>query len=155
MKKKQSASFRQNMIEELLKREMISDQKKIVESLNTDYGIETNQAVVSRDLRRLGVVKKMLNDVMVYEIPTIDIQTEVLQLALIDIIHNETAIVIKTLPGLAAFVGDYLDKQVNLDVIGCLAGENVVFVVPKSIKEIEQTCQMIRQKLQFKKQKDF
>jgi len=48
-------------------------------------------------------VKKIRNDVLVYELPGIDIQTEILKLALVDIIHNEAMIVIKTQPGLADF----------------------------------------------------
>lgn len=149
MKKKHS---RQKAIKELLTKEMISDQNKMVELLKEFYDIDTNQAAVSRDLRKLGVVKKVVNDLLVYDLPTVDIQTEILKLAIIDIVYNEVMIVIKTHPGLADFVGDCLDQFTDLDIIGCLAGENVVFATPKSIKNIAKTAQIIAKKVHFKKQ---
>jgi transcriptional regulator of arginine metabolism len=141
---------RQEKIKELLKRELISDQQKIVTLLKTEFGIETNQTVVSRDLHKLGVVKKPMKGVLAYEIPSIDIRAEILRLALIDIVHNESMIVIKTLPALADFVGDYLDNHVELDIAGCISGENTVFVAPKSVKDISSIYKNICQKLNFK-----
>lgn len=145
---------RQNAIVELLKIEAISDQNQLVEFLKKIYGIETNQAVVSRDLRKLGVVKQLVNDDLIYTLPQIDVKTEIFRLGLIDIIHNETMIVLKTYPGLAPFVGDYIDQISELDVIGTLAGENVVFIVPKSIKKIKHTYMQICEKFHFKNKKD-
>lgn len=145
---------RQEAIKELVKKIPISDQKQLVEMLLEFYGIETNQAVVSRDLRKLGIVKKMFNGEMIYEVPSVDVTTEILRLALVDINYNESLIVIKTHPGLAAFVGDYVDQHVDLEVLGCLAGENTVFVTPKSIKNISKTYEAICEKFHFKKNKD-
>lgn len=149
---KESTEYRQAKIKELLASELITDQNRLVELLKAE-GIETNQAVISRDFRKLGVIKKPRNDLMVYEVPDIDVQIEILKLGLVDVIHNETTIVIKTQPGLAAFVGDCLDQHPELDIIGCLAGENVVFVAPKSVKNIEKVCEAICKKFQFKKVK--
>jgi len=153
MSDKQSSTARQEAIKELVNKKAISDQKQLVELLMEDYGIETNQTVVSRDLRKLGVVKKMVNAVLVYEMPNIDIKTEILRLALVDISHNESMIVIKTHPGLAAFVGDCVDQHPDLELLGSLAGENVVFVAPKSIKNIHNTFKALCEKFHFKKQK--
>ncbi len=129
-------SSRQDAIRNLLSEEAISDQKQLVERLLAVYGISTNQAAVSRDLHKLGVVKRSL----VYELPTHDIKAEIFKLAVLKVEHNETTIVITTFPGLAAFVGDYLDHTEGLDILGCLAGENVVFVTPRSVKNIAATA---------------
>ena len=96
----------------------------------------------------------MVNEVMIYEMPDVDVTTEILRLALLDIAHNESMIVIKTHPGLADFVGDCVDRHSDLDVLGCLAGENVVFIIPKSIKNIRKTCEAICEKFHFKQTKD-
>lgn len=149
---KHNSDYRQNKIRELLKSELITDQHQVVELLKAQ-GVESNQTVISRDFRKLGVIKKPRNELMVYEMPEVDTQTEILKLALVDIVHNETTIVIKTQPGLAAFVGDFLDQHTELEIIGCLAGENVVFVAPRSVKKIEVTCEAICKKFQFKKVK--
>jgi transcriptional regulator of arginine metabolism len=151
MEEKYPSIARQKAIQEILNSERISDQKTLVQLLKERYGIETNQAVISRDLRRLGVIKKQVNDEMIYETPTTDITVEILKLAILDIQYNEMMIVIKTHPGLAAFVGDYLDQFTDLEVLGSLAGENVVFVVPESIKKIKIIYQIICQKMHFKR----
>lgn len=140
---------RQLAIQELLAQERITDQNQIVERLRGQYQIETNQAAVSRDLCKLGVVKKRCDDQFVYELPTQDTTTEILKLAIVDVAHNEVMIVIKTHPGLADFVGDCLDRCHDLEVMGSLAGENVVFVIPKSIKKIDKICKLICQKIHF------
>lgn len=150
MSNKESPASRQNAIKELVKKIAISDQKQLIELLLEHYKIETNQAVVSRDLRKLGVTKKIVKGKQIYEIPDVDITTEILRLALLEIDHNETMIVIKTHPGLASFVGDCVDQHTDLEVLGCLAGENVVFVIPKSIKNIHKICETICEKFHFK-----
>lgn len=146
-----STTKRQHAIKELIQKMAISDQKQLVELLKTHYNINTNQAVTSRDLRKLGVVKKMHNGVMIYEENTLDVTKEILKLAVIDIDYNESTIVIKTYPGIAAFVGDCLDKSENLDILGCLAGENVIFVIPKSVKNLKKTYEQICREVHFKK----
>jgi len=144
---------RREAIVELLKKEHVSDQGQLVALLKKQYKIETNQAVVSRDLRKLGVTKKEIGGKLVYELPTTDIQAEILKLAIVDISHNEAQIVIATQPALAAFVGDAIDAMEDIDILGCLAGENMVFVAPKSIKTIKETSYALSLRLGFKKKK--
>ncbi|MBA3721439.1 MAG: hypothetical protein H0W88_03460 [Parachlamydiaceae bacterium] len=153
MNKTQLTAVRQKAIEDLVKKIAISDQMELVKLLKEQYEIDANQAVVSRDLRKLGIIKKMINGVLTYEMPDIDVSAEILRLALIDINHNESMIVIKTHPGLADFVGDCVDKYDDLNVLGCLAGENVVFITPKTIKNIHKTYEIICEKFHFKKKK--
>lgn len=151
MKDNQNPSYnRQHAIKELITEIAVSDQNQIVDLLKEKYGIETNQTIVSRDLRKLGIVKKMLNGSMIYEMAEIDVQTEIFRLALVDIDYNESMIVIKTHPGLAAFVGDHLDQCNDLNILGCLAGENVVFIAPKTISELADTFAVICKKFQIK-----
>lgn len=151
---KNIAESRQAAIQELVKKRTVSDQKQLVELLWEHYKIETNQAVVSRDLRKLGMIKKMVNGALIYELPDVDVSAELLRLALIDINYNESMIVIKTYPALAGFVGDCLDQLEDLEILGCLAGENAVFVTPKSTKHIQKTYEKICDKFHFKKNKD-
>lgn len=151
MSVKNDAALRQKATQELVKTITISDQKQLVTLLKKHYNIEANQAIVSRDLRKLGIVKKIINGTPAYEMNDVDVSAEILRLALIDIKYNESMIVIKTHPGLAAFIGDYVDQYNDLDVLGCLAGENVVFITPLSIKNIKKTYEKICKKFHFKK----
>lgn len=148
---KNSTEHRQQAIQALLRDSMVGDQQTLIEKLSLHYGIETNQTVVSRDLRKLGVIKREVKGRLIYELPTVDVRAEMLKLALIAIEHNEMMIVIKTQAGLADFVGECLDQHTDLEVLGCLSGENVVFVVPTSIARIQQTYEAICQRFQFKR----
>lgn len=142
---------RQKAIKDLVSRMAISDQKQLVELLKAHHNIEANQAVVSRDLRKLGIVKKEIKGSLRYELPILDVTAEILRLALVDISYNEAMIVITTHPGLADFVGDCVDSHSDLEILGCLSGENVVFVSPKSTRKIKQTYEKLCEKLFFKK----
>lgn len=147
-----STKFRQDAIQELVQKMTISDQNQLIELLNSHYKIETNQAVISRDLRKLSITKKIINGSLVYSLPDIDVSAEILKLALVDIDYNESIIVIKTHPALADFVGDRIDQYDDLEVLGCVSGENTVFVTPKSTQAIEKTYRAICEKFHFKKQ---
>jgi transcriptional regulator of arginine metabolism len=142
---------RQKAIKQLLSETGISDQKTLVDLLKSKFGIETNQSVLSRDLRKLGVIKKEINQQLFYTLPDLDIKTELLKLAIIEMNYNEVMIVIHTQPGLAAFVGDYIDQETDLSILGCIAGENVVFIACHSIKQIHETYDKLCHKLHFKK----
>jgi len=142
---------RHKAIKNLIKKYPIEDQHDLVALLHKEHNIETNQSIVSRDLRQLGITKHKVKDKMLYELPQMDPQREILRLAISDITHNESMIIIKTMPGIADFVGDFIDAQDKIGVIGSLAGENVVFVVPASTKKIKQTFSKICAALHFKK----
>lgn len=148
--KTENFSKRLEAIKDLLSKELVSDQLTLVNLLAERYEIYTNQSIVSRDLRRLGVIKKERKGELFYELPTLDVNVQILKLAIINISYNEAIIVIHTQPGLAAFVGDYIDQNTDLEILGCVAGENTVFVTPKSIQDIKKVYHLICQKTQFK-----
>jgi transcriptional regulator of arginine metabolism len=141
---------RQEAIKELILHTHVSDQMQLVQLLKEKYGIQTNQAVVSRDLHKLNIVKKLRKGELAYEIASLDVKQEILKLAVLDIVHNESMILIKTYPGIADFVGDFLDQCLDLDILGCLSGENTIFVTPKSTKTIHQTYLNLCKRLYFK-----
>lgn len=128
---------RQDAIKSLIGAYKIADQQSLLELLEKEYNIQTSQAVVSRDLRSLGVVKKSVNGHIMYD-NIDDPSKELLRRTIIDITHNEAIIVITTLAGCAAFVGDYIDAHKHLGILGTLAGENAVFVTPTSICDTEK-----------------
>lgn len=151
MASKKGAASRLEAIKELIRKQEVSDQKQLVELLKEQYQLETNQAVVSRDLRKLGIVKKVIKGVLSYELPETDVAAEILRLALIDIAHNDSMIVIKTHAGLADFVGDFIDQLEEGEILGCLAGENTLFVTPTHIKNIRSVYEKLCVQLYFKK----
>ena len=149
---KKNIRIRQEAIKELIKSHPIEDQETLVELIKKKYGIETNQSIVSRDLRQMGVSKHLVNNRMIYELKEYDASREILRLAIIEVDHNETMVVIKTLPGLADFVGDYLDMQEELPILGNIAGENTLFVAPRAKTSIFSLYKQICRVLYFKEQ---
>ncbi len=141
---------RQHAIAQLIKTQPIEDQQSLITLIKERYGLETNQTVISRDLRAMGVVKRAVGDKLIYELEEIDASREILRLAVVAVEHNEALIMVKTLPGLASFVGDYLDMQENLEIMGTIAGENMLFVAPKSVKHIEKIYKKISTALYVK-----
>lgn len=148
---KDKLNKRKSAIEQLVKTQPIENQATLIDLLEKNYGIKTNQAAISRDLRSLGISRRARGDLLVYELPTIDVVHEILQYAVKSIEHNETIIVINTVAGTAAFVGDFLDAhQPVLNILGTLAGENVVFVLPRSINTIKNLHQELLELFKIK-----
>lgn len=136
-------------LKKLIESGQFSDQKSLIEALRNEYNIETNQASISRDLHKLGVVKKRVNGELIYQIGEFDPKIEILRLGVVRVVKNEAMIIVHTINGLADFVGDYIDTHVGQEVIGCLAGENVVFVSPTTITQIEVVYQLICEVLYY------
>lgn len=135
-------------IKALIAQYVIEDQQTLSDLLDKQYGIKTNQAIISRDLRHLGITKSLVQGKSIYQVPNRDIQLEILALAIREITYNDHMVVIKTFPALADFVGDYLDAFEEHGILGTLAGENTVFVTPEAkipIKEFHKTICSITQ----------
>lgn len=144
---------RREAIRALIDSQSIENQKQLSEKLKEQYNLDIHQSIISRDLYELGVIKRRIRNKMVYEISKIDAVKEILRLSVLQVDHNENLIVIKVLPGLAAFVGDYLDsKQEEAGVLGTIAGENMIFATPSSVKQIKKTYQKICEILYSHKQ---
>lgn len=150
---KNKKRIRHQALEELISLYPVEDQTTLVTLLKDNYNIDTNQSIVSRDLRELGVTKKIVDNSSVYEINTVNTTYELLIRAITAIEHNESIIVVKTVPGLASFVGDVLDQKQLPELLATLAGENVVFVIPKSIVTIKKTYEILCKALYYKMKK--
>lgn len=136
-------------LKKLIETKRFADQKSLIEALKEEFNIETNQASISRDLHKLGVVKKRVDGDLIYQIGELDPKIEILRLGVIKIIYNEAMIIVHTINGLADFVGDYIDSHSSGSVIGCLAGENIVFISPASIHQIAETFEYICELLHY------
>lgn len=136
IKKKQS---RLHAIKDLIAHHEIEDQDQLVDMLKKRFSIDVNQSMISRDLRVLGAVKRKRRDKFVYELESLNITSEILHNAIVTIVYNESMVVIHTVEGLAAFVGDYIDQLESEKILATLAGENTVLVIPVTTKNIQDT----------------
>lgn len=112
-------------------------------------GYKINQSKISRVLRKLGATKVVdTSGEIVYRLPWEPLppmpHTSISHLAL-DVVHNETTIIVYTSPGAAALIARLLDFNAEkIGNLGSIAGDDTVLVVPKSIKNIEETYTLIK-----------
>ncbi|MGD0035796.1 MAG: arginine repressor [Bacteroidota bacterium] len=141
-------------IKQILASRAITTQSELASAMRKE-GYKTTQATLSRDMKELGIAwvytpngaKYMLSPEQEEERLTTLIGFEIEQIE-----SNESMVVIKTLPGRAQGVAEIIDHLHLPSVLGTLAGDNTVFVLPRSIKKIKETISAIRSVLEKTKQ---
>lgn len=109
-------------------------------------GHQVNQSKISRLLRNINAIKSK-NDrgEMVYRLPhdvaPPSVSTTLAELV-IDIMANESIIIIKTSPGSASLIARIIDDK-RCHVIGTIAGDDTIFVAPQSVEKINVTFSLI------------
>lgn len=120
-------------------------QEEIGEELSR-MGFEVNQSTVSRALRKLGAVKSMEREGVVYRLPA-DASRTGFSGSVENLIrwvrHNESIIVIRTVVGSASFIGEYLDHAKVEGILGTIAGDDTLFVAPENVREIAATAEKL------------
>ncbi len=113
-------------------------------------GYEINQTKISRLLRQIGAIKIVnAQGQVVYSLPKEpappSMNTAIRHL-IIDVVANETLVVIFTSPGSASMVARVLDyNQITTEVLGTIAGDDTIFVVPKTNKKIQKLTEEIKE----------
>ena len=124
----------------LLIQGMTSTQEEIKASLIAQ-GFEVNQSKISRLLRKIGAVKtNNERGEIIYSLPRDPAPpppTSPLKNLITTVDHNETCIVISTLPGAASLIARLIDHNLQkLGVIGTLAGDDTILVIPREVKKV-------------------
>ncbi len=138
-------------LRELLREGAITKQEEICAELQAK-GHQVNQSKISRLIRKLNAMKSK-NELgqIVYRLarePAPPTTSSQLSSLIINIIANETTIVVNTSPGAAQLVARVLDYHKDkLDILGTIAGDDSIFIAPMSIQSIEHSLNIIRQLL--------
>ncbi len=138
-------------VKSLIKKGLVGTQEEIVDIL-TREGYDVNQSKISRLLRKLLAVK-IKNDQgeTIYTLPKEPIppstKTPLTHLVL-DIAANENLVVIQTSPGSASLIARMLDyHETNTNILATIAGDNTIFVAPKSANQIKKTLEEVKRLL--------
>lgn len=108
-------------------------------------GASVTQATLSRDLREIGAVWVNNHDGGRYtlqgaeELPLTSFGSQV-----ISIVANETMIVVHTLSGGAGIIAEIIDRLRFRDIIGTVAGDNTVLVVPRSVRRTQDVVEFLK-----------
>ncbi|PJA96829.1 MAG: arginine repressor [Ignavibacteriales bacterium CG_4_9_14_3_um_filter_34_10] len=133
-KKNEEIQKRHSLIKHLISSDDIYNQTQLAKLLKQNK-ITVTQATLSRDLFELGVVRVPSPNGNVYRISP-DENKNAFQYRIaeevISIDSNESLIVIKTYTGRAQGVALFIDRQNSNEILGTIAGDDTIIVVPKS-----------------------
>lgn len=113
-------------------------------------GCRVTQATLSRDLKDLGaswVTGPGGGRYTLTEPGTVPPLRTLLGASVTDIAANETLVLIRTMPGAAGTVAEFIDSQRFPEVLGTVAGDNTVLVIPSSVKRLTALRKLLKAKL--------
>ena len=138
---------RQFLLKEIITRHQIANQEELADELKKQ-GEGVNQATLSRDLREMGISRVNTPEGLRYAFSTEGEEKRIRMLISYEIQNvtaNESLIVIRTLPGRAQGVAEMIDSLKITEVLATLAGDNTIFIAPKSVKYIQKIERRLRE----------
>jgi transcriptional regulator of arginine metabolism len=151
--KETTPADRLDFLRRLLSQGKASTQEEIVYELGRGR-FKVTQSTISRDLRRLGAVKAIDPDGRtVYRLPddvvaTAPVAAGSLKELVISVESNNFLIVIRTSPGSASLVARHLDHLKPGGILGTIAGDDTIFVAPRTAREADSAVKAIEASLE-------
>lgn len=129
-----------NLVKEIIEENSISKQTEITDILLKKYKINVTQSNISRILKQIKAVKVVTNNKeVVYEIQEkLTDTSNWIKKFVKKIDDNGSILVVTSYPGSAQIIGQAIDEKNFKNVMGTLAGDNVLFIVPKNVAEIKE-----------------
>ena len=130
-------SERLNIIKEIITNHEIAKQEEILEYLK-EYGVDTTQATISRDLKELnlekvsGKTKKFKYEILNENVVNSK-YANIFRESVISIDYSLNIVVVKTYSGNASGVGFFLDKLDNENILGTISGDDTVMVICRNV----------------------
>ena len=141
---------RQQMIREIIENNKINTQDELIKKLN-EQGYFATQATMSRDIKELKLTK--ISDgangyyyVFPSTVGVADINKLNASLThlILSVRFAQNIIVIKTHPGMAQAVATGIDNIRSEDIIGCVAGDDTIFVVVSDLDTTKEIASKIK-----------
>jgi transcriptional regulator of arginine metabolism len=110
-------------------------------------GFKTTQATLSRDMKELGIAWVYTPNGAKYMLSPEQEEERLTSLIGLEVEHieaNETTVIVKTLPGRAQGVAEIIDHLRLPSILGTLAGDNTIFILPRSTKTIKETIKALQ-----------
>jgi transcriptional regulator of arginine metabolism len=142
-------SQRQRLIADIVVRQPIASQEQLVSEL-ARLGQHVNQATISRDIKALGLVKADDR----YVLPgadrprmTWDTVVRTLREHVVKIDRSHALVVVKTPPGRAHMVAVVLDGLDLPEIVGTLAGDDTILIVPRTARDLKHLFERLNEPL--------
>lgn len=141
-------------LRQLLADSKASTQDEIANALSAE-GFKLSQSKISRLLHKVGAIKvNNAKGQSSYRLPheyrlshelADPLSSPIYGQLVINISASDVLIVLRTVPSAASMVARLLDhNSVDLEILGTLAGDDTVMVVPKSSKQIPEILNAIK-----------
>ncbi len=137
---------RLNRIKELLNIKTITSHESLVKLLSEE-GIQVTQATLSRDFAELGVIRTFTEHGTRYVLDAHESGKQIAKLIGFEILsveHNESMVIVRTLAGRAPGIAHFIDRLNNPDIIGTVAGDDTVLIIPSTHKNIQDIVALIK-----------
>ncbi len=122
-----------------------------------DAGYDVTQATVSRDIRQMKLTKQVTSDgKQKYVYSTADPEVmhdkylNVLRAGFVSVTDAQNILVVKTVSGMAMALATAIDALDIPEVVGCIAGDDTIFVAIKSNEEASELRLKFEQTLKRK-----
>lgn len=145
-KKIEDIQKRHTVIKSVITTQEIFNQTQLVKVLKQN-GFKVTQATLSRDLTELGVARVHTGNGLVYRLGAAGDEAALksrIAEEVISVDSNETLIIVKTFPGRAQGVAVFMDKQNGSEILGTLAGDDTIIVIPRFVKNIKKAIEQIK-----------
>jgi transcriptional regulator of arginine metabolism len=142
---------RQLRIIEIIKNSEVQNQRQLEDILKAD-GFKATQATISRDIKELGLIKTVSGNRYVYTLPNSvnhentvsESQRTLFRAVVVSIVYALNNVVIKTTAGAAASVGALIDSLGLDSVLGCVAGDDTIFIITDSAESSPKVVDAIK-----------
>lgn len=138
--------MKKNRLEEmvlLVEENNIETQEELT-SLLKEAGYSVTQATVSRDIKKLGLVKAPgSNGRQIYTVPKeakVDLSEKYIRILKDSFISMEPAmnlLVVKTVSGMAMAAAAALDAMHWSEIVGAVAGDDTIMIAAKTTEDVE------------------
>ena len=144
---------RHEAILEIIQKKSIGTQAELQKELRT-RGYAVTQATVSRDIRRLRLMKQQVSGGRnLYVLPSGKGEKEnsrlvrVLKDSVRGVDSAQNILVIRTEAGMAMAAAAAIDNLTISGILGCIAGDDTIIAVLQTTEAAEQACEKLRQDL--------
>ena len=135
---------RHDKIIEIINNHVVETQEQLA-SLLKEAGYDVTQATVSRDIRQMKLTKQVIEDgrqkyVYTTADPEVmhDKYVNVLKAGFVSMDIAQNLLVVRTVSGMAMALAAAIDALELAQVVGCIAGDDTIFVAVKSVEEAQE-----------------
>ena len=135
------------LIRQLVQQQRIPSQDSLLHLLS-EHGVSCTQATLSRDLRLLGIHREVDSEGPRYRLDErrqyLAALRKVVGMEIVSVHENGSMVVVRTLEGRAEGVAAFLDGKNDPDILGTVAGDDTLFIAPRSTETIPSLVQRIQ-----------